>query len=119
MLASAPMSKIVIADDDPIVRHILSAILGDTYQITLCETGEACISHFESDSADLLFLDIQLPDLSGPEVLAKVRAINSSVKIVAISANPEEEMRQIFGDLAPPDFFLEKPFTPDKVLALL
>jgi CheY-like chemotaxis protein len=112
------MTKIVIADDDPIVRHILSAILGDSYQLTLCETGEECVSHFQTSSADLLFLDIQLPDLSGPEVLAQVRGLSPEVKIVAISANPEEEMREIFGENAP-DFFLEKPFTPDRVLALL
>ena len=61
-----------------------------------------------------------MPDLSGPEVLTKLRTMANGrqLKVIAVSANPEAEMRELFASEAP-DAFLEKPFTPEQVLAAM
>jgi len=110
--------KVVIADDDIVVRHILSAILEGNAEIVLCPSGQECIDFFKEYSADVVFLDIQLPDFSGPEVLRELRKLNITARVIAVSANPEQEMVEIFGDI-PPDAYLEKPFTSETVNAVL
>jgi len=115
--------RVVIADDDLIVRHILSSVLQSSdpsIEIVQCTSGEECLESFRASAADLLFLDIQLPDLSGPDVLTTLRTLpnGASVRVIAVSANPEAEMRELFVRTVP-DGFLEKPFTPAQVLAVL
>ena len=110
----------VIADDDIVVRHILTAILESSFKVVAFEIGQACLDYFESNSADILFLDIQLPDYSGPDVLNILASKLGDKKpfVIGVSANPEAEMRELFSGTAP-DAFLEKPFTPDGVMAVL
>lgn len=112
--------KFIVADDDPVVRHILSMILAESGEIILLDNGKECLSYFEEDTADFLFLDIQLPDVTGPEVLVDLRKLpnGKTVTVVAVSANPLEEMRELFGAVQP-DRYLEKPFTADKVLEII
>jgi CheY-like chemotaxis protein len=106
----------VIADDDIVVRHILTAILENDFTVITHQTGEECLEYFKSNSADILFLDIQLPDYTGPDVLNILATKLGADKpyVVGVSANPEREMRELFSGTVP-DAFLEKPFTSESV----
>lgn len=110
----------IIADDDIVVRHILTAILESSFRVISFDNGQACLDYFDKDSADILFLDIQLPDFSGPDVLDILTAKLGEKKpfVIGVSANPEREMRELFSG-ASPDAFLEKPFTPEGVNEIL
>lgn len=110
----------VIADDDIVVRHILTAILEGSFKVITFEVGQDCLDYFVTNTADVLFLDIQLPDYSGPEVLnILTEKLGAKMPyVIGVSANQESEMRELFSKAAP-NAFLEKPFTPDGVRAIL
>ena len=118
--------QILIADDDPVVRHILSAILsGSSYQIQTVENGEQCLEVVRAakDSGtvpDVVFLDVQLPDMPGTEVLTKLRALTAPnpVRVISLSANPKEDVLAMQPDFSP-DYYLEKPFVAETVFAAL
>jgi two-component system invasion response regulator UvrY len=88
------MSKILIADDHPMVRTGLRALLADDRNIT--EIGEAAsgaeaLSSLQSGPWDLLILDINMPDRGGMDVLREVRANHPAVKVLVLSVFPERQ----------------------------
>jgi CheY-like chemotaxis protein len=117
---------ILIADDDPVVRHILSAILGQTdSSIESVESGQGCLDFVaeraeKNEMPQVIFLDIQLQDMPGTEVLKKLRGAwgASAPKVIALSGNTREEVEAIDPEFSP-DYFLEKPFEPARVLETL
>jgi len=94
--------------------------LEEDFKIVAFEIGQDCLDYFQTQRADILFLDIQLPDYSGPEVLNILTSKLGTKKpfVVGVSANVESEMRELFSGTAP-DAFLEKPFTKETVMAAL
>ncbi len=120
--------KILIADDDPVVRHILSMILeGLGHTVTTVETGKACIDFIstcaaQNDLPALVFLDHLLPDINGLEVLIRIKQLSSAeqpLPVVMLSANTEEEiLLDVISDQMP-DRFLEKPFTARAVATVI
>ena len=119
-------TKILIVDDDPVVRHIIAAVLksaGHTFdQVT---SGRACVQLLATQAAagelpTLIFLDLQLGDMNGAEVLEEIRRITGTTHVptILLSANSEEESRALFPGIKP-DGYLEKPFPPTRVLELI
>ena len=117
-------ASIIIADDDPVVHHILGSVLKTAgHSVGLCKTGAEFLSALEDHAAhsslpDLLFLDLQLPDMTGAEIVPVVRKTAPTMRIVVISANSEDETLSLFPGIAF-DGYLEKPFAPQKVLDLV
>ena len=119
-------STIIIADDDPVVRHILSAILVDAgYTVITAENGKACLDTVtklfsENHVPSAIFLDLFLGDMTGQEVFEEIQKISGGATVPAImlSANSREEAFTIDEHLNV-DFFLQKPFDADTVLSVL
>lgn len=126
--------KILIIDDDPVVRHILSAVLNG-YSAQFLPPGESGVELAVATNGRegvealpagtpkellpaLIFLDLQLIDMTGVEVLeALEKAFGSDLPPVAImSAQPVEEVRKQYRERAFP-LFLQKPFTPDQIIS--
>ncbi len=120
------MAKIFIADDDPVVRHILSAMLESLgHEVSLAESGTEALSILRDlaqagDLPEILFLDYQLTDLSGLEVLKDLRGTVSSAQLPAImlSANTKLELLELNPEVLP-ELYLEKPFTQDDVACII
>lgn len=120
------IQNIVVADDDPVVRHILSAILVDAgYTVEVVESGKGCIELVEKKIAGgnppaALFLDLFLADMTGTKVLEHLQKKESGQNIPAImlSANSREEAFMMSDNLRV-DFFLQKPFEAETVLSIL
>ena len=61
--------KILIADDSPVIRTAVTVILDDAgYEVVTAEDGIETIQKFYSERPDLLVLDIQMPNMTGPSV---------------------------------------------------
>ena len=82
------MSKILLADDHPMIRTALEALLRDTdYEIVgIAGTGEAALDAIDRLGPDILLLDLQMPGSGGMDVLRRVRADKSPLKIVLLTA---------------------------------
>ncbi len=80
--------KILVVEDSLVLRDIESLQLRKAgFQTVACETGEACLQILSSDQTiDAVLLDIELPGISGLEVLSKIRETSSILQLPVIMA---------------------------------
>ena len=82
--------KILIVDDEKLVRWALTQKCAEYgYQTSEAESGEAALKMIQSDNADLILLDVHLPDLSGIEVLEKLKQAGETRSIIMMTADPQ------------------------------
>jgi two-component system response regulator AtoC len=82
-----PKETILVIDDEPIVRSILRRKLELWgYRVSQAENGAAALDRLQIDPPDLITLDIKLPDMSGVEVLKKLRKRMIQVPVIVITA---------------------------------
>jgi DNA-binding response OmpR family regulator len=113
---AAPRPKLLIVDDD----HELCAMLAE-YLIPegfLTETvgsGPAALERLGKGAVDLIVLDVMLPELSGFEVLRRIRAVNR-IPVIMLTARGEEVDRVVGLEMGADDY-LAKPFSPRELVA--
>ena len=95
MTSYLPSLRIVLADDHPMIRTALEALLRDTdYEIVgTAGTGDASLVEVERLSPDILLLDLQMPGGTGLDVLRRIRADkagNSAMKVVLLTAGIDD-----------------------------
>lgn len=74
---------ILVLDDEELVRSLLrTSLQGSGFKVWLAATGREAIKLYREHLAaiDLVLLDVQMPDLDGPDTLVALRAINPQVK---------------------------------------
>lgn len=80
------MSHILVVDDEPQIRAMLSAMLQQQgYQVTEAEDGEAALQIARSTQVDLIILDLLMPGKEGLETLMAFRKEKAPPKIIAVS----------------------------------
>jgi two-component system response regulator AtoC len=78
---------ILIVDDDEVMCHSLSDVLKKTsYDVTSVQSGENALHFLREGPFDLILLDIVLPDMSGLDVLKKIREIDGGVFVIMMTA---------------------------------
>ncbi|MDH5704788.1 MAG: sigma-54 dependent transcriptional regulator [Candidatus Aminicenantes bacterium] len=81
------MKSILIIDDDPLIRKTLSSHLSKAdYEVSMAEDGEEGIQSYEESVPDLTILDIRLPDMSGIEVLSRIKEKDKNASIIIMTA---------------------------------
>ena len=81
------MKSILIIDDDPLIRKTLSSHLSKAdYEISMAEDGDEGLRSFEESLPDLIILDIRLPDMSGIEVLSRIKEKDKNASIIIMTA---------------------------------
>ena len=115
-MSDASRQRILVVEDDPAVRNLVTTALGlHGYDVERAETGELAVMEAASRNPDLIMLDLGLPDIDGVEVISKVRGW-SAVPIIVISARIEDSDK--IGALdAGADDYLTKPFSVEELLA--
>jgi two-component system, NtrC family, nitrogen regulation response regulator NtrX len=110
------MKRVLVVDDEENIGRTLRLILErEGYAVSVCGSIAACRAHPDTARADLLLLDVRLPDGSGIDLLRTLRAADNLAPAVMISghgtiADAVEATRAGAYD------FLEKPLSRDKVL---
>ncbi|HKU61858.1 MAG TPA: response regulator [Gemmatimonadales bacterium] len=115
--ASLPPPTILIVDDDAIVRRVIQGHLSNAgYRIFEAEDGQEALEVLaRAGSVSLVIVDLVMPRLSGPGLLAELRRQRPSQPVLLMSAYPAE--RETLDDEQPAHPFLPKPFTRDQLLA--
>ena len=80
------MTKLLVIDDEPEVRHSLESTLRSSEIVVLtADSGQAGIATAERERPDCIVLDLRLPDMSGLEVFDQLRAIDPRVPVIFIT----------------------------------
>ena len=114
----APTSTplVLVVDDEPGVREILRAALErEGYAVTEATDGESALTSARSRRPDLVILDLELPRLSGTEVLRQLRT-GQDVPVIMLSGHGAETDRVLGLELGADDY-VTKPFSPREVVA--
>jgi len=109
------MSKILVVDDDAhIVRTLEIMLQGDGHEVFAARSGEEALARLERQGVDIALVDLQLPGMSGTDLLRRLRDAHRDVQAVIITAHGSietavEAMKEGAFD------YLTKPFSPDQV----
>ena len=111
---------VLVADDEPHIGRIIKMKLEQgPFRVTLAYDGQEAIDVLESQSdVDLVLLDLMMPNLSGLDVLARIRS-NERLKhlpCIILTAAGQEAQHQKAMELGATEF-LTKPFSPKKLYA--
>jgi DNA-binding response OmpR family regulator len=107
---------VVLVDDDPVVRDVLSRYLERAgYGVSAVEDGEKALDAVRSSAPQIVVLDLMLPRLSGLQVLRLLR-LESNVPVIILSARSSEQER-IDGLREGADDYVIKPYSPGEVVA--
>jgi CheY-like chemotaxis protein len=78
--------RILVVDDEPSVRESLGMLLTSAgYDVTLAESGAGAVSHLNTAMPNLMVTDLNMPQMSGMELISHVRSRYPSISIVAMS----------------------------------
>jgi DNA-binding NtrC family response regulator len=77
---------ILIVDDDRLLQNALTNILGEQYHTLIAGSGEEALQLIESNSVDLVLLDIRLPGMDGMEALQQIKARDRDLLVIMMTA---------------------------------
>lgn len=116
--SSAPVSAaILVIDDDPLLRQFVELVLGQGgYNVSSACTGALGLKALQHAKWDLVLLDVEMPDMSGLELLSLLRRYQKTpVKVMMMTARRDAETvtnSMVTGA----DGYLLKPFGPDGLI---
>lgn len=107
---------ILIVDDDPHIREVISfAIENAGMSIGLANNGLVALESFKQSPADLIILDINMPEMDGLELCREIRKF-SEVPILFLSSR-DDEIDRVLGLEIGGDDYVTKPFSPRELVA--
>lgn len=115
--SSAPL-RVLIVEDDEANSEVLKLVLEmGGHTVIAAATAQEALERAAADRPEVVLLDLGLPDMDGREISSSLRATNSpSPRIIITSGTPVDaaEAARLGADAV-----LEKPFDPDRLLAVL
>lgn len=111
------MSKrILIVDDDPNIRRIVTLALTDEspYVVNAVSSAEAALLHIARQPVDLLFTDIRMPGMNGIDLVQRVRELDPNTAVIVFTVSPEDLTPERAAKLQI-DCLLEKPVPPERL----
>ena len=120
MMGSMDATRILVVDDEPIVREVLARYLErEGYAVEVAEDGERAIERYQALAPDLVLLDLMLPRIDGLEVFRRMRDNGRQTPraaVIMLTAKGEEADRIVGLELGADDY-VTKPFSPREVVA--
>ncbi len=110
--------SILIVDDELGPRESLRMILKPLYDVHTVENGQEALKFISQEKVDLVTLDLNMPGLSGIEVLQEIKKLQPDIEVMIITGygtldNAREAIRVGAGD------FISKPFSVADVIAIV
>src|SRR5918994_5135850 len=109
------MTQVLLAEDDPAIAEPLARALGrEGYDVTVQGTGQGAVDH--AGEADLVVLDLGLPDMDGLDVARAIRNQGLTTPVLVLTARADE-VDLVVGLDAGADDYVTKPFRLAELLA--
>lgn len=105
---------ILVADDDPATRDILGRFLGEQgYRVRTASDGKECLEALRDDPPRVVFLDLEMPGMSGLDVLRNIDKEGIDVTVVTISGHAKTDILAAKSLELGAAEFVSKPFDFD------
>ena len=110
--------KVLVLEDESSIRgFIVINLTRAGYEVIEAETGEQALELLQSNSdVKVALLDIMLPGIDGFEVCRRIRATNTNIGIIMLTAR-SQEMDKVTGLMTGADDYVTKPFSPAELTA--
>ena len=110
------LKEIMIVDDEAGIRALLSdALIQEGYSVTLAENGKDSLKQLRNHRFDLLITDVNMPQLSGLELIKMMKKKGRKEKVILISGEPVDDAF-LSEDSMPVFAHLKKPFRMNQFL---
>ncbi|MDS0524717.1 response regulator transcription factor [Clostridium sp. SHJSY1] len=106
---------LIVEDEEKILRFLELELLHEGYEILKADNGRLGLEIAESGEADLMLLDIMIPEINGLEVLRRLRK-SSDLPVIMLTAR-DAVMDKVSGLDAGADDYITKPFAIEELLA--
>lgn len=113
---TTPAARVLVIDDEPQIRKFIDISLrSQGYKTQLADTGEQGLSILATQGADLVILDLGLPDRDGQDVLRELRQW-SRVPVIVLTVRSGEDQKVALLDAGANDY-VTKPFGIEELMA--
>ena len=110
------MARVLVVEDEESFSDALSYMLRkEGFEVSVADTGPAALTEFDRTGADIVLLDLMLPEMSGTEVCRQLRT-KSQVPIIMITAR-DSEIDKVVGLEIGADDYVTKPYSPRELVA--
>ena len=107
---------IFIIEDDSKIRNIMTIALKNDFKVEAFEDGHTALKRLYTETPAMIFLDLHLPQVSGEEILIKIRSDEQLKKVPIIIATADYLQANALRDYAA--MVLVKPISPIQLLEL-
>ncbi len=112
------MYKLLIADDEPGIRSLLTELFNDDFVIESVERGDVITGLIKKNKYDILLLDLDLPGKNGLDVMSEIQQQRLDIAVVILTASKDINTAIRAMKLGAYDF-ITKPFENEKLIYLL
>jgi DNA-binding response OmpR family regulator len=113
------MATIMVVDDEPMVRNLLSQFLTMRgYRVRPAKDGPDALSLLKQEHPQLVILDVYMPGMNGVDVLRQLRANDYKGAVIALSASQDEELLQEMLELGSVDI-MGKPVDLERLAMMV
>ena len=110
------MARVLVVEDEESFSDALSYMLRkEGFEVSVAETGPQALTEFDRSGADIVLLDLMLPEMSGTEVCRQLRQ-RSPVPIIMVTAR-DSEIDKVVGLEIGADDYVTKPYSPRELVA--
>lgn len=111
-----PTNLVVVEDDQPLKEFLSGWLKDEGFLVQSTDRGAPALNLIETTGPDLVILDLGLPDLSGEDVLKKIKATQPGLPVIILTA--KNKINDIAAGLnLGADDYLAKPFAAEELLA--
>ncbi|CAM5206019.1 response regulator [Alishewanella longhuensis] len=117
-LTSKSFARILIVDDEPVNLRVLKQILQDQYQLMFATSAKQALELLKKETPDLILLDVMMPEITGFELCAMLKADSAIQKIPVIFVTAlKDELDETHGFTVGAVDYITKPLSPAIVRA--
>src|SRR5690606_40280615 len=110
------VARVLVVEDEESFSDALSYLLRkEGFEVSVADTGPAALAEFDRTGADIVLLDLMLPEMSGTEVCRQLRT-RSQVPIIMVTAR-DSEIDKVVGLEIGADDYVTKPYYPRELVA--
>lgn len=112
----ADLTKILLAEDEPALGQIIKESLETrNFKVLLCENGDIALKTYQTESPELLVLDVMMPKKDGFTLAKEIREIDDTIPIIFLTAKSQTQ-DVVEGFTIGGNDYLKKPFSMEELI---